>query len=207
MNQVSLESTEVANLVNAARQSFDIAKAYVVDGPDMYSLAGNELKEIKSRRKAIDDQRKMMTKPLDESKAAIMDFFRTPLSMLDDAEAAIKRAMLTYQQEEQRKEREAREKAAAEARLIEAEAKAQNPDAPPPVVIMPPVKVAEVPKVKGISTRKVWKARVADAAQVPREYLLVDEQKLGALARATEGSVQVPGVEFYSEDILASGRG
>ena len=33
---------------------------------------------------------------------------------------------------------------------------------------------------------------------------LADESKLGAMARATKGTVAVPGVEFYAEDLLVN---
>lgn len=201
---MNLETPEVSTAVNTARQALDIANAFKVDSDTMYEMAGAELKEIKAKRNQLDALRKSMTAPLDESKKKIMDFFRRPLDWLDDAEAAVKRGMLTFKQDQERKEREERERAAAEARRIAAEAKAKNPDAPPTVVIAAPPVTKAPPKVSGVSTREVWKFRVTDPAMVPREYLVVDETKLGAMARATKGTVTVPGVDFYSEEVMAA---
>lgn len=201
---MNLETPEVSTAVNTARQTLDIANAFTIDSDTMYEMAGTELKDIKAKRNQLDTLRKSMTQPLDESKEKIMDFFRQPLDWLDDAEAALKRGMLTYKQDQERKARAEREKAAAEARRIAEEAKAKNPDAPPPVVIAAPVVTKEAPKVSGVSTREVWKFRVTDPAAVPREYLVIDEPKLGAMARATKGTVTVPGVEFYSEEVMAA---
>lgn len=204
---MNLETPEVRDMIYRAQQSHELAKAYVVDNADMYVMAGDELKEIKARRKAIEDKRVEITKPMDQAKKAAMDFFRLPIDLLDDAEDAIKRAMLTWKSEQDRKEREAREAQAAEARRIQAEAKAKNPDQPPPVVVMPPVPTVAAPKMAGISTRKIWKFDVTDPAAVPREYLVIDDAKLGAMARATKGTVAVPGVRFYEEETMAAGRG
>lgn len=209
---MNLETPEVSTAVNTARQTLDIANAFTIDSDSMYEMAGTELKEIKAKRNQLDALRKSMIKQLDEvlirygypTKNTIMDFFRPPLDWLDDAESALKRGMLTYKQAQERKAREEREKAAAEARRIAEEAKAKNPEAPPPVVIAAPVVAKEAPKVSGVSTREVWKFRVTDPAAVPREYLVVDEQKLGAMARSTKGTVTVPGVEFYSEEVMAA---
>jgi hypothetical protein len=54
--------------------------------------------------------------------------------------------------------------------------------------------------------RKAWKHRIIDETKVPREYLMIDESKLGAMARATKGTVKVDGVEFYADDVIAAGR-
>ncbi|MDE3244474.1 MAG: hypothetical protein KGN80_00190 [Acidobacteriota bacterium] len=57
----------------------------------------------------------------------------------------------------------------------------------------------------GSRVNRPWKFRVVDAAMVPREYLMVDESKLGQLARSAKSDAAVPGVEFY-EDIVIGGR-
>lgn len=71
-------------------------------------------------------------------------------------------------------------------------------------VIIPTI-AREQPKIAGISTRKVWKHRVADARRVPRDYLVVNEKMLADFAKATKGAIPVEGVEFYSEEVMAAG--
>jgi len=65
---------------------------------------------------------------------------------------------------------------------------------PPPVIVSAPP-----PQVKGMSVRRVWKARVVDESQVPREYLVVDQSKLDAVMKATKGSMKIPGVVAYED--------
>ena len=56
----------------------------------------------------------------------------------------------------------------------------------------------------GIATVKTWKYRIVDAEAIPREYLMIDEKKLGAYARAMKEGAKVAGVEFYAEETLSS---
>ena len=53
-----------------------------------------------------------------------------------------------------------------------------------------------------IQTR--WKFRINDVGKIPHEYMIPDEQKIGAVIRATKGQVQIPGVEIYSEDSVSA---
>lgn len=185
--------------------------------------AGNELKTIKGKLNELDSLRKGMTRPLDAAKKAIMDFFRIPQERLEKAESTIKRAMLTYQQEQERirlKEEarlrdlalkeEARKKAALDARADKAEAngnleKAEELRQQKEQVFAPaPVLASTVAKVDGVSTKKVWKYRIVDANAIPRDYMMPDTVKIGAVVRATKGTMNIPGVEIYAEETLAA---
>lgn len=209
-------------LAQDAEATLTLAKEYVIDGPEMYQLAADELKTIKGKAKELDELRKSMTRPLDDAKKRIMEFFNKPLQFLTDAEGLIKRSMLTYDREQERirKEEEERlralaraeqerleEEARARAEQMKAEGKAEEAIMEMeavPVIPLPSVQV-EQPKVAGISRRQNWKARVVDPMQVPRQFLMVDEKALNAYAKATKGAVPVAGVEFYPEDIIAAG--
>lgn len=58
-----------------------------------------------------------------------------------------------------------------------------------------------VPKTTAAGTRAntVWRFRVIDPALVPREFLMIDEKKLGEHARTMKEKAQVAGVEFFDE--------
>ena len=209
-----IEETEI---VVAQAQTFAIAT--MTD----YQLAGEELKAIKGRMKELDDLRKSMTRPLDNAKKAVLGFFRPVSDGLSQAENLIKRAMLGYQQEQERKrqEEEARlrkiaedeqrrrnalaTKQAEKARARGNEERAQEILENVPI-IPTPVVLKEQPKVKGIATREIWKFRVVNVSLLPREYMLPNGKMLLAFAQATKGTIPVPGVEFYSEKIVAAGR-
>jgi hypothetical protein len=110
---------------------------------------------------------------------------------------AERRRLEAAAQEQARKERERLEKEAArlktpelrEARLAQAEAVEAAP------VILPPAPA----RVKGEYEVTLWHARVVNPSEVPREWCAPNQAGLDALAKATKGTVQVRGVEFWSE--------
>ncbi len=82
----------------------------------------------------------------------------------------------------------------------EAEALVEAPVVAPAIVIP-----QTTTKVEGISKlRKVWKFRVTDASKVPDQYKKVDEVRLGQVVRATKGTMEIAGVEIYSEDTVSA---
>lgn len=70
-------------------------------------------------------------------------------------------------------------------------------------VIVPKVE-AYIPPVVGQSSRTVWKARVMDAKIVPDDYKVVNLSMLDKFAQATKGKVQIPGIEFYAEQVMSA---
>jgi hypothetical protein len=95
--------------------------------------------------------------------------------------------------------------AAAQRKADAAAEKAMAKDDQAAAVVAPVVTVAaSVPVVQGQSIRKTWRARVVNAAEVPREWLVVNQQALDAFAKATKGAAPVAGVEMYEETGLAS---
>jgi hypothetical protein len=161
-------------------------------------LLGDAIKKAHATHKALTTQRKKLDGPL------------------DNAERIIKGKVSTYQLAEQRRLNEERERLAAEARkaeetkrLAHAEALADAGDnagadrvLDQPLVVAP-VPVVAAPKVEGVSVRERWTYRIVDEALIPRNYLTVDEKRLGQLARSTKGTVNVPGVEFYNAASVA----
>lgn len=88
-------------------------------------------------------------------------------------------------------------------RLVEtSEEKAQEIESQAETVVAEKI-VAEVPVVQGVSTRTLWRGRVVNVKLVPDEYKIVNDKMLQDFAKATKGKVQLPGVEFYPEQILA----
>lgn len=100
-------------------------------------------------------------------------------------------------------EAEAKRQAAAEAeaqRLREAEATRAAAESIPAA----PVVHIEQPKLAGVSSRQVWKFEIADADQIPRQYLVPDEKAIGAVVRALGERANIPGVRVYAETIISS---
>ena len=223
--------TATDEISEARTKAMEIASvasvAIVIHTADDYRAAGEQLTRIKHAAKQLEELRLSLTRPLDESKKRIMAMFARPKDDLDGAEAKLKRAMLAYNTEQDRIRREAEARLRAEAEAEEKRQEAQRKAAldaalesgdaakaeeiintpavpPPPVAVVPQ---AIPPKVAGVSTRKIWTWKITDPDLIPRDYLLVNESMLTAVAKSGKGAVKVPGVEFYQvESIAAGGR-
>ena len=90
---------------------------------------------------------------------------------------------------EAQRAQEKAEQRALEAKMVEAE-----------VPVIAQLKV----EAKGVSYREQWSAEVIDIDQLPRSYMIPNQQALDKIAQATRGTIQIPGVKFTSKKILAS---
>ena len=70
--------------------------------------------------------------------------------------------------------------------------------------VVAPIAQAETPKVTGMATREEWLYEITDPTLVPREYLVVDEAKIGKITRALKADTNIPGVRVYSRRVLAA---
>lgn len=216
------EAQQLVDRAEIIAKDFD---GYKIVNNSNYEFAGEHLKKIKALYQEVDEKRKSMTKPLDEAKKRIMDFFKVPLDKLTRVESNIKNAMLSFQREQEeirrkeearvqelaRKEEEKRKKALEEkAKKAEEKGDAEKAEAlrqqKEEVFVPTPVVESQVTKVAGISTKKVWRFRILDAAKIERQWLVPDEKAIQAFITATKGTRPIPGIEIYTEDILSSGR-
>lgn len=108
---------EVTQAQATATATLTQAQAWVVDSPEMYALAAEELRDIATKEKKLEEARLVITRPMDEAKRRIMDLFRTPAENLAQARKLVNDAMLEWKRAEDK--RIARERAAAEAAAAE----------------------------------------------------------------------------------------
>lgn len=218
---ISMESS----LENSGRMAIVRAMSLKVESNETYLEASDALRENKRMAKAVADY---WAGPKSQAKAAhqaICDREKAMLQPLSEAEAIIKRSMVTYQNavEEARRvaEREARKRQQEEAErlmaeAIEAEKAGNDADAAIGMAmaemvedITPASSMVMPPKASGISTRKVWKARIINAEQVPVyangiEIRPINTSALDGLARMSRGTVVIPGIEFYEETVMSA---
>ena len=120
-----------------------------------------------------------------------------------DAERERERQAEQRRQEDEARARES-ERKLAEAICAEADGNQAQADAimAEPVVVAPVILARATPKIEGGPVyREIWKFRIVNADLIPREHLIPDEKKLGAMARALKGAMNVPGVGVYSERV------
>jgi len=181
-------------------------KTVTIKNQSDYTLAGEVLKGIKGLAKRLEGERKKITSPLDAAKKAVQALFVPQQDKLDAAERAIKNAMITFADEQERirraeeaklqekaeKERQAALKKAEEARAKGNDAKAATLEEKAASVVAPVLAPrTETPAGASFVTR--WSAEVLDFALLPDEYKIVDQEKLDAVARALKDGFNVPG--------------
>lgn len=186
--------------------------------------AGLYLKQVKAKYKELEATRLGMTRPLDDSKAKIMNMFRPVLDRLKTIEDSVKKQIMTYTIKEEARVRAVQAEAARIAdeiaRAIQEEAekdKEANAQllrdcglsedaeevAVAEIIATPTIApVMHIVKPAGITTREVWKFRITDEKLVPREYLTIDMVKVGNIAKTLKADAKIPGVEVYSEKTM-----
>lgn len=114
---VTYDASAAIVLATEAQKQLTNAKDYVIDSQTMFELAGDDLMQVKALQKEVEAKRTAITGPINQAVKAINDLFRAPKEYLDQAEATLKRAMVTYSNEQERLAAEARRKAEEEARI------------------------------------------------------------------------------------------
>jgi hypothetical protein len=72
--------------------------------------------------------------------------------------------------------------------------------------LVPAVILAPEAKLADIGRRENWQYRVTDIDLVPREYLCLDEKKVGGVVKAMKRDTAIPGIEVYDEGTFARTR-
>jgi len=225
-------TTEIDQAAQAAVSGTEIvlrqAQALTITTNENYQGAAQTLREIKTRWKDIEDERKRILFPFDEARKRIMDLFRPAQDNLERAESLLKAGINTWVQEQARLQREAeaaaeelarkeREKLqkradkALEAGHIEKaaalEGAADNVTAAP---------VAAPPKAFGVSRRTVYRAELVDkvaliqavaVGDVEAEALEVNTVYLNRAVQLRKDGLNWPGVKVVKEEVVVAQTG
>ena len=209
---------EVIEKVGQVEKMLEVYQDYKIISAPAYTVAGDDFKKVNRKMKELTDMRLSMTRPLDNSKSKIMAFFKKPIDILEQIKRNISLCMSAFQSEQQRKARAEEERlrklAEVEARELERRAGKVKSEEKREQLLqqaeetknITPVVAVEVPKVQGVATRTSWKYEIIDEKLIPRNFLKVDEVKLGQVVRATKGTLQIPGVKIYSEESIGGSR-
>lgn len=204
------------------------AQQFKITTADQFHAAGDKLMRIKGVMKKIDELFDPIVKKAFEAHKATVAAKKQLTEPLTKAETMIKQEMTAYNAEQRRiateAEAKARELAEAQARkerekllsqAVKAEEKGQEEKAEAlleqaeNIIPLTPIIVPQVEKVKGISTKTVWKAIVVKTEEVPAyfngmELRTINQSQLNKIAQMTAGNVQISGVRFEQEEIVSS---
>jgi hypothetical protein len=226
---LTLQQPDQAALSRTADSALALVESFEVVDSATYEIGAEELKAIKAKATSLEEQRKAITAPLDAAKKQVMDLFRNPVELLGKAEAILKGKLLAYQQEEQRKAREAqlaaeraaqeeRDRLAAEAAKLVAEGRegeAMVKQAVAEMIVAAPPAVQEPAKVAGLSMRSTLDFELVDFQALIRHVaanpelaalLTVDSVKLRAYVKGLGTACKLPGVRVFEKATLAASR-
>lgn len=192
-----LESKEVAVVKGQASKALAAAQALEIKTPEDMVAATDHLSKMKTVAKMIKERKEAITKPLMEALNSARDLFKPIESNLAEAEAIVKRKMLTYQAEVDRKAEQDRLKLAQ--RVEKGTMKPETAVAKMETIQNAPTTVQG--KVGAVATRTIKKYRVVDESKLPREFLTPDMAKI---TEALKAGQEVPGAEVYEEKVIAA---
>lgn len=171
---------------NEINEKIDTYK--IVNSGD-YEKAVHLLKQMKELLKQLDERRKERTRPLDESKALIMEDYKPTQGKIDKIISVLNKWILEYRVNEEKKAIELQEK-------YEKEAK-KNKD------MFVPAVTADIPKTD-IKVRKTYQFKIINPDKIKKEFLIPDETKIRKLVeRLHEQAIDLVGkgsIEIYIKE-------
>lgn len=219
----ALAPVDVAALEARARALRDDVGALVVASEAGKVAATDVLARIQTFQREAESERVRLVRPLNDHVKLVNDAFKRVLRPVDEADRALRDKVLAYNREQQRLAAQKAAEAEAlrfqsAARLQEAEkaeakgetgvaeqlltgavASEQGAKAAQAEAVLPSRHV--VTGAGSSTVRKEWTFTVTDRAQVPREYLILDERRV---REAIRGGVRViPGLDIFQEEKLA----
>lgn len=220
--EAQLITVEVQKSTESALAVINDAKSLIIVIKEDYELGQLLMSDIKSRILLLKTTRLGQTRPLDESKQKIMDFFSGPLQKLEDAKNYLSQIMVKWAEEEERKrlekekqlQEEARKRAEEEAlkEALEAEAVGEKQIAEEiirtPVYVAPVKVVSEIPKSKQSHIRTTWSAEGFDLmatvkaiveGKAPLQSVKYDMVFLNSQATDYNLALNIPGVRAISK--------
>ena len=208
---------EVIEVTTLALSVPDQARAILIKSQADYARAGEIILTIKAIRKKITETFKPIKQKMDAAKQEVLDQERKADAPLKEAEAFLTPQIIAWSAEQEkirlaeekrlqeiaRKEEEDRQLSAAVDAEIHGDKDSAEEIINTPVYVPPVVVQKEVPKVAGMSIRENWKFRIIDETKIPRQYLKVDDVKIGGVVRSLKLQHNIPGIEVYNEGSVA----
>ena len=221
---LTIKTPDPTQLSNEGLAAKNTAALIVIMNDNDLQYATEQMNRMSKRVKELEAIRKSITSPLDAAKKNVMALFKPVTESYQDSIGKVKTEIAKYTVQKEREAAEARAKAEREAaetrKALEAKAKeAETPEQAEALqeaaALVTADPVARIEKTKGLSTTKVWKAKVTDVpaflvhVATHPELANCIEINLHAIERfvtATGGTINIPGIELKQE-VRVSSRG
>lgn len=166
-----------------AKRWLTTAREYVIDSPDLATMAGADLQQIKALQQQVEATRRTITDPLFKAKQAVDALFKSPAQYLEQAESTLKKAILRWDNQQ-------RAIAEAARRLAEQEAAAERAR-----IATEEQRQREAAAAAEAESRRLAEAAAAAAAAG-------DAEKAAAMnALATQAADQAQGAQAAAESL------
>ena len=182
------ETKAIALVREESKGLAETARTLVISTSDEARYASEMLTYISSAQKKLEAQRVFLVKPLNDHVKDINNVFKEWKSPLDEADTTLRRKMLAWHVEEERR-------AAAEREVLE------QLDVPEEDMPDLPVRVVRSETGGSTSVRKTWTYEVVDQKIVPKAYLMLDDGLINLAIK--DGTRKIKGLRIYQKESLA----
>jgi hypothetical protein len=222
--------TPARDLETRAMTLAEQAKALKVIDQLSYDLAAERVLAVADLRREIAAHHEPIKRAAHAAWQGIIAAERKLLDPVVEAERIYKAAIATYEEEQRRLEAEARRLAEAEVRrqaeeqleFVLEQAERDGADVEEiaaminaPLVVAPPRVEPTFQQAKGVSIAANWKGEVVSLEQLVKAIaagqaniglVTANETAINQLAKATRGTLAVPGIRFFSAPVVRAGR-
>jgi len=214
-----LEQINTTNLELQIKDTQEKSNNILITNEEQLLQATDFLGNVKKLYKNAEEERKEITKPLNDSLKAINKKYKIitePLLALESKLKTLITAYLKNKDEQDRKIVE-EERKLLEAKRIELEEQEKNANKEELALIETQKNSLEQQEILNmvdnklnnqirtentlISKKKVWKFDVVDIYKIPNKYLILDEKKVAEDIR--NGIIEIEGLKIYQEEIIA----
>jgi len=168
----------------------------VLETQDDLDFAGGVLVEIRTKKKVLEGERSKATGPLYKVIRLVEGWFRPAIQHYEKAENKLKKRIGEYHVSK-RIEMQAALEIAGEASM--------HGDKLGASAAMQVATEAKVHKVPGVGVSDVVKYKLVDLAEVPREFLKLDDDAVSAYIAEHGAEAKIPGLKIW-KDVNVSAR-
>jgi len=167
-------------------------KDWAITSADQAAHTDEALKDVLSRIKAIEDERKAITGDLNQALKKTNTFFRKVRTPYEELRDNLKQALLAWD------ERLETEKQVAKQLLLE-----DPPEDPEQLKALVEVSGQAPQHESGIKVRKTWDFEVTDMSLVPDEYKTIDSAAVRGTIKVSKGHTQIPGIRVFQKKSIS----
>ena len=203
--RTSLDDQSLALVTPITNIAGQVQLLKVID-PLSNQRATDMLLQLREMRTNLEARRVEIIRPLQEGVKKVQALFKPGLTLLDNADEALRNKVIEYRVQETARATAEREKLTKAAHKAQARGDDEGAAALAVQAVMTaaPERRTEVGTgVGAVSVRNVVDFEVLDVGAVPREYMMLNEVSVRAALRAKV--TEIPGLRIFTRDTLAVG--